>query len=208
MLLLVLTNNTTKTNTQKDKTRANCSMKAEQTKLEGCFIIHDTIFRDNRGYFFESFNQQKFADQTGQNVNFVQDNQSFSSRGVLRGLHLQKGDAAQAKLVRVITGKVLDVAVDVRKGSATFGQHVAVELTQDNNTQLFIPRGFAHGFVVLSETATFFYKCDNFYNKAADGGIIYNDADISIDWQIEPNELSLSEKDLQLPTLREFESSL
>lgn len=183
-------------------------MKAEQTKLEGCYIIHDTIFRDSRGYFFESFNQQKFADQTGHVVNFVQDNQSFSSRGVLRGLHLQKGDAAQAKLVRVITGSVLDVAVDVRKGSPTFGQHVAVELTEDNQTQLFIPRGFAHGFIVLSETATFFYKCDNFYNKAAEGGIIYNDPHVAINWQIAKHKLELSEKDLGLPTLKEFEGSL
>lgn len=183
-------------------------MKAEQTKLEGCYIIHDTIFRDSRGYFFESFNQQKFADQTGHVVNFVQDNQSYSSRGVLRGLHLQKGDAAQAKLVRVITGRVLDVAVDVRKGSSTFGQHVAVELTEDNHTQLFIPRGFAHGFVVLSETATFFYKCDNVYNKAAEGGLIYNDTDIAINWQIPHDELELSEKDLILPTLKEFAENL
>lgn len=183
-------------------------MKAEQTKLAGCYIIHDTIFRDSRGYFFESFNQQKFADQTGHIVNFVQDNQSFSSRGVLRGLHLQQGEAAQAKLVRVITGRVLDVAVDVRKGSSTFGQHVAVELTEENHTQLFIPRGFAHGFVVLSETATFFYKCDNFYSKAAEGGIIYNDADIAIDWQISGHEMELSEKDLVLPTLKEFATTL
>ncbi|GGH56567.1 dTDP-4-dehydrorhamnose 3,5-epimerase [Filimonas zeae] len=183
-------------------------MKAEQTKLEGCFIIHDSIFRDSRGYFFESFNQQKFAEQTGQVVNFVQDNQSYSSRGVLRGLHLQKGEAAQAKLVRVITGKVLDIAVDVRKGSPTFGQHVAVELTEENHTQLFIPRGFAHGFIVLSETATFFYKCDNFYNKAAEGGIIYNDPDIAIDWQIPSAEFELSEKDLQLPGLQEFTAAL
>jgi dTDP-4-dehydrorhamnose 3,5-epimerase len=183
-------------------------MKAEQTKLEGCYIIHDTIFRDSRGYFFESFNQQKFANQTGHVVNFVQDNQSFSSRGVLRGLHLQKGDAAQAKLVRVITGSVLDVAVDVRKGSPTYGQYVAVTLSEDNHTQLFIPRGFAHGFVVLSETATFFYKCDNFYSKAAEGGILYNDPELNIDWQIAHAELELSEKDLLLPTLKDFTAAL
>lgn len=183
-------------------------MKAEATKLKGCFIIHDTVFPDNRGYFFESFNQQKFADLTGHTTPFVQDNQSFSSRGVLRGLHLQKGEAAQAKLVRVLSGTVLDVAVDVRKGSSTFGQHVAVELSADNHRQLFIPRGFAHGFVVLSETATFFYKCDNFYNKAAEGGIIYNDPAIGIDWQLPVDELALSDKDLVLPALHEYSVEL
>ncbi|BAV10211.1 dTDP-4-dehydrorhamnose 3,5-epimerase [Filimonas lacunae] len=180
-------------------------MKAEKTKLDGCFIIHDTVFHDSRGYFFESFNRQKFADQTGWDVSFVQDNQSFSSKGVLRGLHFQKGDAAQAKLVRALTGKVLDVAVDIRKDSPTYGEHVAVELTAENGKQLFIPRGFAHGFVVLSETATFFYKCDNYYNKAAEGGLIYNDADINIDWQLSSDLFELSEKDLLLPTLKSLE---
>ena len=183
-------------------------MKAEATKLQGCFIIHDTVFPDSRGYFFESFNQQKFAELTGHQTPFVQDNQSFSSRGVLRGLHLQKGDAAQAKLVRALTGTVLDVAVDVRKGSPTFGQHVAVELSAENHKQLLIPRGFAHGFAVLSETATFFYKCDNFYNKAAEGGIIYNDPAINIDWQLPVEELALSDKDLVLPTLQEYSVEL
>jgi dTDP-4-dehydrorhamnose 3,5-epimerase len=183
-------------------------MKAEQTKLEGCFIIHDTVFPDSRGYFFESFNKTKFKEQTGQSVEFVQDNQSFSSKGVLRGLHFQQGEAAQAKLVRVLTGKVLDVAVDIRKGSSTFGQHVAVELSKENHLQFFIPRGFAHAFVVLSDTATFFYKCDNFYNKQAEGGIIYNDPEISIDWKLPVDLLSLSEKDLVLPTLKEFSEKL
>lgn len=183
-------------------------MKLEATKLEGCFIIHDTVFPDSRGYFFESFNKHKFANLTGQSVEFVQDNQSFSSKGVLRGLHLQKGEAAQAKLVRAISGSVLDVAVDVRKGSKTFGQHVAVELTGENHLQFFIPRGFAHGFVVLSEAAAFFYKCDNFYNKQAECGIIYNDTEIGIDWQLPASELSLSDKDLVLPTLREFAEKL
>jgi dTDP-4-dehydrorhamnose 3,5-epimerase len=183
-------------------------MKAEQTKLEGCFIIHDTVFSDSRGYFFESFNKAKFKEQTGQSVEFVQDNQSFSAKGVLRGLHFQQGEAAQAKLVRVLTGKVLDVAVDIRKGSPTFGQHAAVELSEENHLQFFIPRGFAHGFVVLSDTATFFYKCDNFYNKQAEGGIIYNDPEIGIDWQLPAEILSLSEKDLTLPTLKEFSEKL
>lgn len=183
-------------------------MKAEKTKLEGCYIIHDTVFPDSRGYFFESFNQQKFTELTGHSIPFVQDNQSFSSKGVLRGLHFQKGDAAQSKLVRVITGKVLDVAVDIRKESPTFGQHVAVELSGDSHTQLFVPRGFAHGFIVLSETATFFYKCDNFYNKAAEGGIRYDDQEIGIDWGLPAEELILSEKDLVLPTLQEYRQSI
>ncbi|RXK81824.1 dTDP-4-dehydrorhamnose 3,5-epimerase [Filimonas effusa] len=179
-------------------------MKVEATKLEGCYIIHDTVFPDSRGYFFESFNKKKFEDLTGQSVEFVQDNQSYSSKGVLRGLHFQTGDAAQAKLVRAITGAVLDIAVDIRKGSPTFGEHVAVELTGENHLQLFIPRGFAHGFVVLSDTATFFYKCDNYYNKQAEGGIIYNDPEIGINWQLPQEQFSLSDKDLQLPTLSEF----
>jgi len=178
-------------------------MKVEATKLKDCFIIHDTVFKDDRGYFFESFNQQKFASLTGLNVHFVQDNQSKSTRGVLRGLHFQQGEHAQAKLVRVLEGKVLDVAVDIRKDSSTFGEYVAVELTAENHLQLFVPRGFAHGFVVLSDTATFFYKCDNFYNKASEGGLIYNDSAINIDWQINQSEVLLSEKDAALPTLVE-----
>lgn len=183
-------------------------MKVEATKLEGCYIIHDTVFPDSRGYFFESFNKKKFADLTGQDVSFVQDNQSFSSKGVLRGLHFQTGEAAQAKLVRAITGSVLDVAVDIRKGSPTFGEHVAVELTEENHLQLFIPRGFAHGFIVLSDTATFFYKCDNYYNKQAEGGIIYNDPQIGIDWKLNETDFSLSEKDLNLPGLSGYAASL
>lgn len=183
-------------------------MKVQETKLEDCFIIHDTVFKDDRGYFFESFNLQRFASLTGITPNFVQDNQSKSSRGVLRGIHFQQGEHAQAKLVRVLEGKVLDVAVDLRKDSPTFGQHVAVELTADNHTQLFVPRGFGHAFVVLSPTATFFYKCDNLYNKASEGGIIYNDPTIGIDWQIDASELLLSEKDAALPTLNEIKDSL
>lgn len=183
-------------------------MKVEKTKLEGCYIIHDTVFPDSRGYFFESFNQQKFADLTGHKIPFVQDNQSHSSKGVLRGLHFQKGDAAQSKLVRVLRGKVLDVAVDIREGSPTFGEHVAVELSEDSHTQLFVPRGFAHGFVVLSDHTTFFYKCDNFYNKAAEGGIIYNDPEININWGLPQSELLLSDKDIVLPTLQSYSASL
>jgi dTDP-4-dehydrorhamnose 3,5-epimerase len=183
-------------------------MKVEATKLKDCFIIHDTIFTDDRGYFFESYNQEKFQTLTGIAINFIQDNQSKSTRGVLRGLHFQQGLHAQAKLVRVLEGKVLDVVVDIRKQSPTFGQHVAVELSDDNHTQLFVPRGFAHGFVVLSAEATFFYKCDNFYNKASEGGIIYNDEAIGIDWQINPSEIILSDKDIQLPTLQSIAATI
>ena len=183
-------------------------MRVEETKLSGCFIIHDTVFEDSRGYFFESFNKQKFDSLTGTNNNFVQDNQSKSTRGVLRGLHFQQGEHAQAKLVRVLEGKVLDVAVDLRKESPTFGQYVAVELTGDNHVQFFIPRGFGHGFVVLSETATFFYKCDNFYNKASDGGLIYNDSTINIDWKMDTSELILSEKDANQPTFEQIKDTL
>ena len=183
-------------------------MRVEETKLAGCFIIHDTVFEDSRGYFFESFNKQKFDELTGTNVTFVQDNQSKSTRGVLRGLHFQKGEYAQAKLVRVLEGLVLDVAVDLRKESPTFGEYVAVELTATNHLQFFIPRGFGHGFVVLSETATFFYKCDNFYNKESDGGLIYNDPAINIDWKIDSSELLLSEKDKLQPSLAEIKDKL
>jgi dTDP-4-dehydrorhamnose 3,5-epimerase len=143
-------------------------MQIEKTILEGCFIVHDKFFGDARGYFFESYNRKDFYRETGLDITFVQDNQSNSQRGVLRGLHYQTGEAAQAKLVRVLKGTVLDVAIDLRKASATFGQHVAVELSGDSHTQLFVPRGFAHGFVVLSEEATFFYKCDNYYDPSAE----------------------------------------
>src|SRR5690554_3113160 len=176
-------------------------MTALETKLQGCFILEPKIFEDQRGYFFESFNQNQFNSLTNTNTRFVQDNESFSTKGALRGLHYQTGEHAQAKLVRVIKGRVLDVAVDLRAGSPTFSQYVAVELTETNKKQLFIPRGFAHGFVVLSETAIFSYKCDNFYNKASEGGIIYNDARLNIDWQLPEDSLIVSEKDFVLPTL-------
>jgi dTDP-4-dehydrorhamnose 3,5-epimerase len=173
-------------------------MQVEETKIKDCFIVKDTLFKDPRGYFFESFNQQKFNELTGLNVQFVQDNQSKSTKGVLRGLHFQLGTYSQAKLVRVLEGKVLDVAVDIRPNSKTFGQHVAVELTAENETQLFVPRGFAHGFVVLSNSAIFFYKCDNYYHKLSEGGIIYNDPQLAINWQLPSENLLLSEKDLAL----------
>jgi len=178
-------------------------MEIEKTKLEGCVILKPRIFNDDRGYFFESFNEGKFNALTGTETKFVQDNQSFSTYGVLRGLHAQSGEHAQAKLVRVLSGEVLDVAVDVRQGSATFGQHVAVKLSAENNLQLFIPRGFLHGFVVLSQTAVFSYKCDNYYNKESEKGVIYNDPAIGIDWLVEAKDVSLSEKDIILPTLAE-----
>lgn len=176
-------------------------MKFIETKLKDCFIIEPKIIQDERGYFMESFNEQTFKEGIGQKVVFVQDNQSFSTKGVLRGLHYQTGDYAQAKLVRVLQGVVLDVAVDIRPDSKTFGQYEAVILSGENQKQFFVPRGFAHGFLVLSETATFFYKCDNFYNKESEGGIIYNDETIGIDWNFDAEKLIISEKDTQLPTL-------
>ncbi len=178
-------------------------MIAKETKLKGCFLIKPKIFEDSRGYFFESFNQQKFNKSIGLDINFIQDNESFSVKGALRGLHYQKGKFAQAKLVRVIKGCVLDIAVDIRKNSPTFGKHISLELSEDNKTQLFIPRGFAHGFVVLSNTALFSYKCDNFYNKESERGFIYNDKSLHIDWMLPEETLIISEKDLELPAFKD-----
>ncbi|HLT32602.1 MAG TPA: dTDP-4-dehydrorhamnose 3,5-epimerase [Aquaticitalea sp.] len=178
-------------------------MTLKDTPLRGCYIIEPTVFEDQRGYFFESFNQKEFEDVIG-NVNFVQDNESLSTRGVLRGLHYQTGEYAQAKLVRVIKGNVLDVAVDIRKDSKTYGQQFSIELSETNKRQLFIPKGFAHGFIVLSDTAIFSYKCDNYYNKESEGGIIYNDETLNIDWQLSEKEFIISDKDRVLPT---FETS-
>lgn len=177
-------------------------MNVIETELNGCYTLEPRVFQDSRGYFFESFNQQSFNNLTNSNTNFVQDNESFSTKGVLRGLHYQIGEHAQAKLVRVIKGRVLDVAVDVRKGSKTFGKHVAIELSEDNKIQLFVPRGFAHGFIVLSEIAIFSYKCDNYYNKESEGGIIYNDPVLNIDWQLPQEEFIVSEKDILLPEFK------
>lgn len=177
-------------------------MTVKETKLKGCFIIEPQIFTDTRGCFQETFNQKTFHQLTGESINFVQDNESISSKGVLRGLHYQKGEDAQAKLVRVIKGKVLDVAVDIRKESSTFGQHVAIELSEKNNLQFFVPRGFAHGFVVLENDTIFSYKCDNFYNKSTEGGIIYNDSTLNIDWLLPKEDLLISEKDRVLPELK------
>lgn len=170
-------------------------MKAIETKLKGCFIIEPSVFQDSRGYFFESYNQIKFEELTGLNPVFLQDNQSKSSYGVIRGLHQQTGEFAQAKLVRVLEGKVLDIAVDVREGSETYGEYVAVELSEENNRQLFIPRGFLHGFAVLSDSATFFYKCDNVYNKESEDGVNPLDQTLAVDWQVPLEDMILSDKD-------------
>lgn len=174
----------------------------KETKLKGCFIIEPKIIKDERGYFMESYNEKTFNQGIGQEVTFVQDNQSFSTKGVLRGLHYQCGEHAQAKLVRVLQGEVLDVAVDLRPDSETFGQYETVLLSAENQTQFFVPRGFAHGFLVLSKTATFFYKCDNFYNAASEGGILYNDETVNINWNFPTSELIISEKDQRLPNLK------
>jgi len=179
-------------------------MKGIETKLKGCFVIEPRVFNDDRGYFFESYNKEKFEEITGSKIDFVQDNESFSTKGVLRGLHFQKGAHAQAKLVRVIHGEVLDVAVDIRPDSETFLQVETIRLSAKNKKQLFVPRGFAHGFIVLSDTVVFNYKCDNFYNKASEGGIIYNDKTLNIDWILDPSEFLVSEKDLILPTIKDL----
>jgi|SRR5690606_25865500 len=174
-------------------------MEVQETILKDCYILTPRVFEDGRGHFFESYNTSVFKEKTGLDVNFVQDNQSFSGFGVIRGLHAQMGEYAQAKLVRVLSGEVLDVAVDARPGSPTFGQHVAVRLSAENRKQLFIPRGFLHGFVVLSDTATFFYKCDNYYNKAAEHGARYDSPELEIDWIVPKEKHIVSEKDLMLP---------
>ncbi len=179
-------------------------MRAEATKIKDCYIIHDSVFEDPRGYFFESFNKEKFTKETGLDVSFVQDNQSRSTYGVLRGLHFQRGKWAQAKLVRVIQGRVLDVVVDLRKESPTFGEYVSIELSEDSRTQFFVPRGLAHGFVVLSEHCVFFYKCDNYYNKQSEGGLLYNDPYLKIDWKIGSEHIVLSDKDKTNPTLNQL----
>lgn len=183
-------------------------MKGIATKLEGCFILEPQVFEDERGYFYESFNQTKISEILGFSPNFVQDNQSRSQYGVVRGLHLQTGEHAQAKLVRVIEGKVLDIAVDVRSDSPTFGQWISVELSAENKRQLFIPRGFLHGFSVLSDHATFFYKCDNGYNKESENGVNPLDIDLAIDWQIPLDQMILSEKDQEAQSFETFKIDL
>ena len=185
-------------------------MEILKTDIEGVLILEPKVFRDARGYFFESFSQREFdmkaAPLLGHTVHFVQDNESMSSFGVMRGLHFQRPPFSQSKLVRCVRGAVLDVAVDIRKESPTYGKHVAVELTEENHRQFFIPKGFAHGFAVLSETAVFQYKCDEFYHPEADGGISILDDSLGIDWRISTEEAVLSEKDTRHPLLKDFES--
>lgn len=183
-------------------------MNIVETDFKDLFVCNPKLMEDQRGYFFESFNSRTFLEKTGLNINFVQDNQSKSGYGVLRGLHMQTGEHAQAKLVRVLTGKVLDVAVDLRPDEPTFGRYFSLELSAENKQQLFIPRGFAHGFVVLSETAEFFYKCDNFYYPESEMGIIYNDEDLKIDWKLKPLEISISEKDNQNKSFIQIQAEL
>lgn len=180
-------------------------MEVIKTNIDGVLVIEPKVFEDARGYFFESFSQREF-EQKVRKINFVQDNESKSVYGVMRGLHFQTPPFSQSKLVRCVRGRVLDVAVDIRRGSPTYGQHVAVELTEDNHRQFFIPRGFAHGFSVLSETAVFQYKCDNFYHPEADGGISILDTSLSIDWRIPTEHAILSDKDTKHPLLKDFES--
>tara|TARA_B100001059_G_scaffold236623_1_gene288350 strand:+ start:5261 stop:5815 length:555 start_codon:yes stop_codon:yes gene_type:complete len=180
-------------------------MKFINTKIADLIIIEPTVFGDKRGYFFESYNQKKFEEVVSR-ISFVQDNESKSSKGVLRGLHFQKPPFAQAKLVRCIKGRVIDVAVDIRKGSPTYGRHVSVELSGENKRQLFIPRGFAHGFAVLSNTAVFAYKVDNIYAPKFDSGIKYNDKDLNIDWSLGKNEVKLSAKDDNLSSFKDLDS--
>ena len=177
-----------------------------KTNIQGVLIIEPKVFGDARGYFLESFNAKEFAEKTGLNINFVQDNESMSSYGVMRGLHFQRPPYTQSKLVRCVKGAVLDVAVDIRKGSSTYGKHVAVELTEDNHRQFFVPRGFAHGFAVLSDVAVFQYKCDNFYAPQADGGISILDDSLGIDWRIPTDNAILSEKDTKHACLKDFDS--
>lgn len=178
-------------------------MKIKETPLKDCYVIEPTIFEDDRGYFFEKYNEKRFEELTGMNGHFVQDNISKSSYGVIRGIHLQKGEHAQAKLVSCLEGRVWDVAVDLRKDSPTFGKWFGIELTAENKTQLYVPRGFGHGFSVLSETAVFAYKCDNFYHKESEAGVIYNDSHLNIDWKIPAHDAVLSEKDQILPAFNQ-----
>ena len=179
-------------------------MKIIETEIQGLFIIEPDVYGDSRGYFFESFNKKRFEEQTGINVDFVQDNESRSTYGVVRGLHFQKPPHVQAKLVRVVSGRVLDVAVDLREGSPTYGRHVAVELSGENHRQVFIPKGFAHGFSVLSEEAVFQYKCDDYYAPETEGAVAWDDPDIAIDWRIPADDMILSEKDKKNPRLSEL----
>ena len=178
-------------------------MKLQKTPLKDCFLIKQYVFKDERGIFYEYYSQKIFEETTGLKIDFVQDNQSISSKGVLRGLHFQRGEMAQAKLVRVVKGRVLDIVVDIRKNSSTFGKSFSIILDALEPLQLFVPKGFAHGFVTLSEESIFSYKCDNYYNRESEGGIIFNDATLALDWYLPNEELIISEKDKQLPSFKE-----
>ena len=179
-------------------------MKITETNLKGCFVLEPLIHRDNRGLFFESYQKKTFNEAIGYSVNFVQDNISVSEKGVLRGLHLQTGSHAQAKLVQVLKGEVLDIVVDLRKESATYGQHFKAKISSENRKSIFVPKGFAHGFVALTSDIIFAYKCDAYYHKDSEVGIRYNDPDLNIDWGLPENQLVLSEKDLQLPLWKDL----
>ncbi|WP_439131150.1 dTDP-4-dehydrorhamnose 3,5-epimerase [Polaribacter sp.] len=179
-------------------------MKIIKTELEDCFIIEPHVFKDERGSFFESFNKEVFKGKTGIDINFVQDNQSISKKGVIRGLHIQKGEYAQSKLIRVIKGEILDVVVDVRKESKTFGKTFSCILSEENKKQLFIPKGFLHGFATLKNDSIVFYKCDNYYNKEAEDGVVYNDSDLNIDWNLKEEAVILSGKDEELMQFKNF----
>lgn len=181
-------------------------MKIRETGISGLVVIEPDVFGDSRGYFMESFSCRKFMELTGIDVNFVQDNESKSSYGVLRGLHFQRPPHAQSKLVRVVRGRVLDVAVDLREGSPTYGKHYAIELSGDNHLQMFIPKGFAHGFAVLSEEAVFQYKCDEYYAPQSEGGIAWDDPDLAIDWKVPSDSIRLSEKDRNNPILKNLKA--
>ena len=180
-------------------------MQITETHLKGCFVLEPIIFGDERGYFFESFHKEKFKEITGKKIEFIQDNEAFSNKGILRGLHFQKGAFSQAKLVRVVKGKVLDVVVDIRRDSETYGVHFSCVLSEENKKQLFIPRGFAHGYSVLEDNTIFVYKCDNFYEPKSESGIIYNDKTLNINWILTEDEIILSEKDKNLESFKELE---
>ncbi len=182
-------------------------MKIIETPIKDLLIIEPRVFKDDRGYFYESYNQKSFQ-EFGINTNFVQDNQSFSKQGTIRGLHFQTGEHSQAKLVRATLGTVLDVAVDLRAGSPTFGQSYSVELSEENKRMFYVPRGFAHGFSVLSEVAVFAYKCDNFYNKESEGGIKYNDPKLKIDWKVPTDQALVSPKDLELGSIDDYSNGI
>ncbi|MEE9361887.1 MAG: dTDP-4-dehydrorhamnose 3,5-epimerase [Cellulophaga sp.] len=177
-------------------------MKVTETEIKGCYIIESAVFKDERGLFYELYHQEKPINTMGLNIQFVQDNHSVSKKGVLRGLHFQKGEFAQAKLVRVVTGSVLDVVVNIRPESSTFGQHIKVQLTGENNKSIFIPKGMAHGFLSLEDDTVFVYKCDNYYNTKDEGGVAYNDPDLGIDWEFPEEKIFLAIKDKEFPRLK------